>query len=218
VAHAPTEITKWGVDGVSFTPYKVFGKRGLGLGWVSERVASLHHEKILEKSKDNWGLGSVETAAFGAWSATVDYICWLGRHFADKDDRRSLVLSGMESIERHERALLERALNGTEEIPGLRKMDGVKVHFLPEDEVLNTWDCLFPITIDGKRTDDVVQEYMKNGIIVYNRVRANPMSRRTLDSVGLEELIRVTPLHCNNKKEIDTFLQITSKIVNNQYK
>lgn len=212
VAHAPTDVKKWGVDGVGFTPYKVFGKRGLGLGWVSERVTTLPHEKILEKAKDNWGLGSIEPAAFGAWSTIVDYICWLGEHFTGEKDRRGLILSGMKSIELHERALLERALNGTDEVQGLRERHGVKVHFLPEDADLATRDCLFPITIEGKRTSDVVQEYMKNGIVVYDRLRTNPMSRRTLDSVGLEELIRVTPLHCNNKEEIDNFLRITESI------
>ena len=52
---------------------------------------------------------------------------------------------------------------------------------------------------------------MKNGIVVYDRVRTNPMSRRTLDEVKLKEVIRVTPLHCNSKEEIDKFLIVTKK-------
>jgi selenocysteine lyase/cysteine desulfurase len=213
VAHAPMFVKKWGIDGIGFTPYKIFGKRGIGLGWVSKRVASLPHEKVLEKPIDEWGSGSVEPVAFGAWSAIIDYVCWLGKHFNDASDRRALILSGMKSIELHERALLERALNGTDKIKGLRKINGVKVHFLPENEDLATRDCLIPLTIDGKRTNDIVRYYLENGIIVYDRVRTNPMSRRTLDSVKLKEVIRVTPLHCNNKEEIDKFLRLTQNIV-----
>lgn len=214
VAHAPTDVIKWGIDGIGFTSYKIFGKRGLGLGWVSERVASLTHERLLEKVDNDWGLGSVEPAAFGAWSAIIDYLCWLGKNFTKEENKRKLILSGMKSIELHERALLERAINGTDNIQGLRKMGGIKVHFLLESKDLTTRDCLIPITINGKRSSDAVQEYLKNGVVVFDRVRTNPMSRRTLDSINLEEVIRVTPLHCNNKEEIDRFLEITQNIAN----
>ena len=117
----------------------------------------------------------------------------------------------MRGIELHERALLERALNGTDNIYGLRRISGVKIHFIPENEDLSTRNCLLPIAIEGKSTNEVVQEYMKNGIVVYDRVRTNPMSRRTLDEVKLKEVIRVTPLHCNSKEEIDKFLIVTKK-------
>ena len=213
VAHAPINVEELEVDGVGFTQYKVFGKRGMGLGWVSERVASLPHEKILEKPIDDWGLGSVEPVGFGAWSKVIDYICWLGKHFTDATDRRALLLSGMENIELHERALLERALNGSDEIDGLRKIDRVKIHFIPENEDLSTRDCLLPIIIEGKSTNEVVQHYLKNAIVVYDRVRGNPMSRRTLDNVKLKEVVRITPLHCNNKEEIDRFLEVTKSII-----
>jgi selenocysteine lyase/cysteine desulfurase len=213
VAHAPIDIEELEADGVAFTPYKMFGKRGLGLGWVSDRVAVLPHEKVLEKPINSWELGSVEPAGFGAFSTIIDYICWLGKHFTDAIDRRALILSGMRGIELHESALLECALNGTDNIFGLRRLSGVKIHFIPENEDLSTRNCLLPITIEGKSTNEVVQEYMKNGIIVYDRVRTNPMSRRTLDDVKLKEVIRVTPLHCNSKEEIDKFLIVTKNIV-----
>ena len=83
VAHAPIDVEELEADGVAFTPYKMFGKRGLGLGWVSDRVAVLPHEKVLEKPINSWESGSVEPAGFGAFSAVIDYICWLGKHFTD---------------------------------------------------------------------------------------------------------------------------------------
>ena len=213
VAHAPIDVKKLEVDGVGFTQYKVFGKRGTGFGYVSERVASLPHEKTLENPIDDWGLGSVEPASFSTWSKVVDYICWLGKHFTDATDRRALILSGMENIELHERALLERVLNGSDEIDGLRKIDRVKIHFIPENEDLSTRNCLLPINIEGKSTNEVVQHYLKNGIVVFDRVRTSPFSRRTLDNVKLKGVVRVTPLHCNNKEEIDRFLEVTKSII-----
>ena len=87
--------------------------------------------------------------------------------------------------------------------------------FFPENEELNTRDCLLPLTIDGKRTSDVVQSYLENGIVTYDRVRTNPMSRRILDSLKLDEIVRVTPIHCNNKREVEKFLKVTQNIVSN---
>jgi len=212
VAHAPIDVEDLEVDGVAFTPYKMFGKRGIGMGWVSNRVAVLPHERVLEKPIENWESGSVEPVGFGMFSSIIDYICWIGKHFTSATERRALILSGMKNIELHERALLERALNGTDNITGLRKMPGVKIHFFPENEDLSTRDCLIPISIKSKSTSEAVQEYLKNGIIVYDRVRSNVMSRRPLDNVGVKEIIRVTPLHCNTKEDIDKFLEVTESI------
>lgn len=212
VAHAPIDVEDLEVDGVAFTPYKMFGKRGIGMGWVSSRVAVLPHERVLEKPIENWESGSVEPVGFGMFSSVIDYICWIGKHFTSATDRRALILSGMKNIELHERALLERALNGTDHIIGLRRIPGVKIHFFPENEDLSTRDCLIPISIKSKSTSEAVQEYLKNGIIVYDRVRTNVMSRRPLDNLGVKEIIRVTPLHCNSKEDIDEFLRITINI------
>lgn len=212
VAHSSIDVENWEIDGIAFTPYKIFGKRGVGFGWVSKRVSTFPHERVLEKEDNDWSLGSVEPVAFGGWSAIVDYICWIGKQFSKNNKRRALILSGMKAIELHERALLERALNGSQHIKGLRNIDGVKIHFLPENEDLCTRDCLIPITMNRQTTNQVVQEYLKNGVVVYDRVRTNAMSRRVLDALNVPEIVRVTPLHCNNKEEIDMFLNITQKI------
>lgn len=210
VNHAPIDVEELEVDGVAFTPYKMFGKRGIGLGWVSERVSVLPHEKNLEEPVDDWTCGCVEPAGFGSFSAVIEYVCWLGKHFTNARDRRSLILSGMKNIKLHEIALLERALNGTDNIFGLRKMPGVKIYFIPENEDLSTRSCLLPITLEGKSISEALQYYVKNGIIVSDRVRTKPNSRRTLDDVGVKGIIRVNPCHCNTKEEIDEFLTLTS--------
>lgn len=213
VAHFPTDVEEWGVDGIAFNQYKVFGKRTMGLGWVSKRVSVLAHEKFLEKPVDEWDLGGSEPTGYGAWSSVVDYICWIGSHFTNSKDRRSLILSGMESIMLQERALLEYALNGSDGIKGLRKLKHVNINWFPEDEDLSTRALLLPISVKGKSIGEVSQYYLKNGIVVFERVRSNTMSRRILDSLKCEGIIRVTPLHCNSKEEIDRFLEVTKSLV-----
>lgn len=210
VNHTPIDVEELEVDGVAFTPYKMYAKRGIGFGWVSERVSVLPHEKNLGKPIDDWTCGCVEPAGFGSFSAVIEYICWLGKHFTNARERRSLILSGMKNIKLHEIALLERALNGTDNIFGLRKMPGVKIHFIPENEDLSTRACLFSITLEGKSISEALQYYVKNGIIVADRVRTNPNSRKTLDDLGVKGIIRIALCHCNTKEEIDKFLTLTS--------
>jgi cysteine desulfurase/selenocysteine lyase len=48
-------------------------------------------------------------------------VCWIGGKFINSSDRRELFAYGMEKIALHERALMARMLNGTDEIPGLRQ-------------------------------------------------------------------------------------------------
>ena len=38
--HAPMDVEKLGFDGVNFAPYKFFSTRGMGYGYVSDRVAT----------------------------------------------------------------------------------------------------------------------------------------------------------------------------------
>ena len=44
----------------------------------------------------------------------VDYICWIGRHYTDIQDRRTQYVVGFQYCHAHENSLLERMLEGTE--------------------------------------------------------------------------------------------------------
>ena len=111
--HAVLDVDALGVDGATFAPYKFFGTRGMGYGYVSDRVAKLPHRKVLQRPADVWELGSPTPGNFAAMSAVVDYVCWLGGHFIQSDDRRTLFVTGMEHIHL-QRALLHTMLEGAE--------------------------------------------------------------------------------------------------------
>ena len=131
--HAVLDVDALGVDGATFAPYKFFGTRGMGYGYVSDRVAKLPHRKVLQRPADVWELGSPTPGNFAAMSAVVDYVCWLGGHFIQSDDRRTLFVTGMEHIHLQERALLHTMLEGTQNVPGLRHIPGVHVYVDTED-------------------------------------------------------------------------------------
>lgn len=213
VQHAPhclIDLEKTPVDGINFAPYKFFGCRGSGIAYLSDRAAALPHHKLFGKSESEWELGSPAPAQFAVITAIVDYVCEIGQKFCDKTDRRLLYEAGMKRIAWHERALMVRMLEGTADVPGLRKIKNVKV-FLDHDNFLIR-DFIVAMGFENIGCTQAVREYEKRGVIVYDRLGSSIYSGRMLESFGIDEVVRVSPLHCNSIDDIDRFLQITQEL------
>lgn len=213
VQHAPhgvIDIDKLKVDGMNFAPYKFFANRGSGIAYVSDRLSKLRHHTFLAKPEGTWELGSPAPSQFVAITEIVNYVCWLGTKFMDNNDRRELFVEGMNRIKMHERALMNRMLNGSDKIEGIRKMKGVTSYLDNPD--MTTRDFIIAMGIDKLGFTEAVREYEKRGIIVYERVNTSLYSKRMLDSFGMEGCIRVSPLHCNSVEDIDAFLETTKEL------
>lgn len=213
VQHAPhcaLDVEQLQVDGMNIAPYKFFGIRGCGFAWVSDRMARLPHRKLLGKEQTVFALGTPTPGNFAAMQAVIDYVCGIGATFSNATDRRTLYREGMERIHLQERALLYRLLEGTDACPGLRRIPGVRVY--ADDLELTRRDLIVAIGITGMDVSDAVQEYEKRGVIVCDRSNRSMYAKRIVESLGLEGVIRVSPLHCHGTDDIDKFLQITAEI------
>ena len=213
VQHAPhmaLDVAKTGLDGSTFAPYKFFGVRGCGFGYASPRLAALTHRKLLQKPQETFALGTPAPGNFAAAHGIVAYVCEIGRHFSEETDTRALFCEGMYRIHLHERALLHRMLEGSEEVPGLRHIRGVTVFTDTAD--LTRRDLIAAIGIDGLDFSACVKEYEKRGVIVCDRVLGSMYARRILEALGLPGAIRVSPLHCHSEADIDAFLRVTAAI------
>lgn len=213
VQHAPhgvIDVEQLQIDGINMAPYKAFGIRGCGFAYLSDRLAHLRHRKLLEKDDAVWELGSPAPANFGAVIEMVNYVCWIGSHYTESDVRREQYVAGMEHIHLHERALMERMLNGSDQAAGLRNIPGVKVYLDYED--LTKRDFIICMAVEGLDFTETVKEYARRGVIVYERILASVYSKRMLEAFGLEGAIRVSPLHCHNTDDIDEFLRITKEM------
>ncbi|MDR5664612.1 aminotransferase class V-fold PLP-dependent enzyme [Burkholderia cenocepacia] len=207
VQHAPhgvIDLQRTPVDGINFAPYKFFGCRGSGMSWLSPRAAALPHHRLAAKANGVWELGSPAPAQFAVVSSIVDYVAWIGRYFADSDDRRALFVEGMHRIELHERALLAALLDG------LRAIDGVDVYWDHDD--LTQRDLIVGIGFAHLEPTQAVREYEKHGVIVYERVASSLYSGRMLKSFGLAGAVRISPLHCHAPDDIARFLAITEAL------
>jgi len=213
VQHAPhgiIDIEKVPVDGINFAPYKFFGPRGFGVGYVSERVSKLPHDKLLAKPEKYWQLGSPAPAHFAATTEIVNYVCWIGKQYIESEDRRTLFVEGMTRIKLHERALMHAMLEGTPNVEGLRNMKNVNVFLDCKD--LELKDFIMAIGFDNLEYKDAVTKYEEEGIITFERLLSSPYSSRMLKSFGLNGSIRVSPIHCHSLEDIETFLMITKKL------
>jgi cysteine desulfurase / selenocysteine lyase len=213
VQHAPhglIDLQKTPVDGINIAPYKFFGCRGSGFSWLSERLAVLPHDKLAGKAATFWDLGSTAPWQFAAITEIVDYVCWIGGRFGADGDRRAQFARGMEQIGLHERALLARLLEGSDGVPGLRRIPGVSV-MLDHDDLARR-DLILAIALKGLEHTQAVREYEKRGVIVYERVASSIYSKRMLESFGMEGAVRVSPLHCHTFADVDRFLEVTREI------
>ena len=213
VQHAPhctMDVDKLQIDGMNFAPYKFFGVRGCGFAYVSDRVANMPHHRLLAKEQKTFELGTCSPGNFAAAMEIINYVCSIGKHFIDSDDRKALYKEGMRGIHLQERALLYHMLEGTEESPGLRHIEGV--HIYTDTQDLTCRDLIAAIGIDNIDYTQCVAEYQKRGITVYERINTSIYSKRIVEALGLTGAIRVSPLHCHGTEDIDKFLKITGEI------
>lgn len=214
VQHAPhgiIDLEKTPVDGINFGPYKFFGCRGSGIGYVSDRVSEFPHHKLIGKENEVWALGTPTPSQFAVITEMVNYACWIGEKTCSSTDRRELFVEGMTRIKLQERALLHRLLEGTEEIEGLRKLKNVNVY--ADNKDLTCRDLIVGIRFDNIECAKAAKEYEKRKVIVAPRLGSSMYSKRMVDSFGIEDgVLRVSPLHCHAMKDIDEFLLITKEI------
>lgn len=209
--HALIDLSTLDIDAMDFAPYKYFALRGSGVAWMSDRCARLPHNRILCYSEDTWELGSTAPHIFAGYTAIVDHACWIGSQFIQSDDRRTLFAEGMHRIELQERALLNRALEGTAEVPGLRYIKGVRVE-CGDNHDLTQRDFILPISFEKLDCTTAAEEFCKRGVYVFERKSPSHYSKRIVESFGLEGVIRVSPIHCNSPEEIDIFLKAAAEI------
>jgi selenocysteine lyase/cysteine desulfurase len=207
VQHAPhgiIDVDSLHLDGAFFAPYKFFGVRGSGIGYASDRVSKLPHPRLLGKDAMTWNLGSPAPGHYAVITKIVDYVCWLGDKNKVSADRRAQFIDGMNQIKLQERALMNYMLQG------LRKISGVKIHLDHPD--MTSRDFIVAIEIAKWGFTEVVREYERRGVVVFERVNTSIYSKRMLESFGMEGAIRVSPHHCTSIEEIDKFLAITGEI------
>jgi len=208
--HGPIDVEEYGADAYAFGPYKAYCVKGIGFAHISDRLAELPHERLFGKPETNWVLGSPAHMMYASWSATVDYLGWLGRHFTKSGDKRQQIVSAKEAIHNHMKALLRRALNGSGNIPGLRDQSHVTVCGMPGD--VGNRLCIFLFRISKMDSSTAIARYNKEyGIRLAARIR-DAYSKVPLKALEWPDAVRLSAAHYNTPEEIDRMLRATASL------
>ncbi len=205
----PIDVEDIGADAYVIAPYKNYGVKGCGYAHVSDRLATLPHWKYTFKPDNSWDIGGVEHQSYAAWSAVVDYLCWLGRKFTDSGDRRGLVVTAMKHIRDHQTGLLSRLLNGSNRAAGFRDMKHVTVYGMGED--LTKQSLLVGFNLDGIESTEGCALYKAHQLRLHAPGH-DPFFAAMLKQLGISSFIRLTGCHYNTPEEIELFLIATANM------
>jgi cysteine desulfurase/selenocysteine lyase len=208
--HGPIDVEEYGADVYAFGPYKAYCVKGIGFAHMSDRLANLPHWRLLDKPITNWVLGSPAHMMYASWSATMDYLCWLGSHFTQSLDRREQVVAAKDAIHAHMKALLHRAMIGTETIEGLLSQNHVSVCGMDKD--IGNRLCIFLFQLERMDASTAIGHYNReHGVRLAARVM-DPYSAIPLKAMGWESAVRLSGAHYNTPEEIDVFLKSTKAL------
>jgi len=208
--HGQIDVEDYGADVYTFGPYKSYCVKGIGFAHISERLTKLPHENLLGKPETNWVLGSPAHMMYACWSVTVDYLCWVGGHFTKSTDRRDQMIAAKDAIHSHMKALLHRAMYGSEKIEGLLEQEHVTVCRMPKD--LKDRLCIFLFQLSGMDSSTAISRYsQEHGIRLAARIK-DAYSAVSLDAMGWPDAVRLSACHYNTPEEIDLFLKATKAL------
>ena len=215
VQYSPSDlidVDEIGADAYVFAPYKNYGIKGCGYAHVSDRLAKLPHWKYIFKPETSWDLGGVEHQSYAAWSAVVDYLCWLGGHFIDSADRRAKVVAAMQSIKVHSTGLLSTLIDGTDKIAGFKDMKHVTVYGMGED--LSNRACLVGFNLEGIESTRGCELYKEKQLRLHAPGQ-DPFFAAMLKQLGISSFIRLSACHYNTPEEMELFLNATASFALN---
>lgn len=213
VQYSPSDlidVEDIGADAYVIAPYKNYGVKGCGYAHVSDRLAKLPHWKYVFKPETSWDIGGVEHQSYAAWSAVVDYLCWLGGHFTDSTDRRALVVAAMQSVKAHSTGLLSILINGTDTVEGFKDMERVTVYGMGDD--LSSRACLVGFNLEGIESTHGCELY-KDKQLRLHAPGQDPFFAAMLKQLGIQSFIRLSACHYNSPDEIELFLKATTSFV-----
>lgn len=203
VAYAPhraIDVQALGADFYGFSLYKVYGPHHAALYGRYEhllRAGGINHyfypeDKVpakLEPGNPNYEL---------TWGCTaiLDYLADLGTRLGATGTPRERLVAGFDGIAAHEEALSERLL------AYLRGRNDCTIHGAREaDQALRVPTIAF--SLDGRAAREVVEAVDPYGIGIRH---GDFHSRRLVESLGRDGIIRVSMVHYNTLDEVDRLI------------
>lgn len=208
-AHGCVDVAGYGVDAYAISPYKMFARHGYGVGWVSDRLQSAPHDRLVGGPDHAWELGTRDVGAYATFSDVVHYLQDLGERFAEGTDRRSVLQAAGHAIAGQEASLLQMMVNGIGNLPGLSTMERVQIIGGADNPARAG---LVSLWVDGLSSAQLVDDLGARGICVHIR-KNDHYCGNVLGPLQREDCIRVSLCHYNTPDEVRQFLGAMAEIV-----
>lgn len=208
-SHGRIDIQSYDIDGYVISPYKVFSRHGYGVAWVSDRLAALPHEQLVDGPELAWEFGTRDTGSYATMSDVVGYFDWLGGRVSNADTPRGRIEAAGAAIHAHEHALCQAMLYGTGNQKGLTELPGITILGGVENPAR---EGLVSMRIDAIASADVVARLNDQGIRTHLR-KADHYSGNILTPLGMDGCVRVSMCHYNSLSEVAAFLAAVAEII-----
>ena len=209
--HSLMDVEEMGCDYLLCSPYKFFGPHQ-GLLWGrAERMSNLPVAKLRVSSESmpfRWMTGTQSHEGMAGTMAAIDHIAWIGREYSGNESlsRRSALISAYAAIEKHERALCLRMLEGLGEIEGLR------IWGITDPDRIAERSPTISFTHPSINAGEIAKILASKGIFVWS---GNFYALELTEFLNLEPegVLRAGVLHYNTMREVEDFISEVKEIL-----
>lgn len=209
--HGPIDVRALDCDFLVCSTYKFFGPHMGVLYGKREHLQRLQPYKLRANTNavpNRWEWGTLNHECIAGITACVEYLADLGRR-ADRSisSRRDAILTAFAAIHNHERALMERMIQGLLAIPGL------KLYGITDPRRFDQRCPTMAIRIDGCTPLQLATKLGERGFFTWdgNYYAINLTERLDVEKDG--GFLRIGLVHYNTPEEVERFLAALQEIV-----
>lgn len=205
--HLPIDVAAIGCDLLACSPYKLFGPH-LGILWCRAGIAEATEAYKVRPAATGGAVrfetGTPSFEAQAGFTATVDYLAWLGSIVAPAAaTRRDRIVAALDAATAYERQLGERLL------AGLSRLNSVRLFGPP---TMAGRVPTFAFTVEGHAPAAIARHLAERGIFAWS---GHFYAVETVARLGVAEsggLVRVGLCHYNTADEVDRFLAALAEL------
>jgi cysteine desulfurase family protein (TIGR01976 family) len=207
--HGPIDVRALDCDFLVCSTYKFFGPHMGVLYGKREHLKRLEPYKVRANTNaipNRWEWGTLNHECIAGITACVDYLADLGRHVSSASNRRAAVLAAYQSIEKHERDLMENLIAGLVAIPGLQ------LYGISDPKRFDQRCPTLAVRIKGRAPLELATRLGERGFFTWdgNYYALNLTERLDVEKDG--GFLRIGLAHYNTAEEVKRFLVALQEI------
>jgi cysteine desulfurase family protein (TIGR01976 family) len=212
--HGPIDVRELDTDFLVCSAYKWFGPHLGALYGKADVLERLPAYKV-RPAHDRFETGTAAFEAIAGTLAATDYLRDVGRSYGDvagapgaahASERRRELVAGMTAIQRYERELVTRL------IEGLGQIDGIAIHGITDRSAFASRVPTVSISIDGVHPRAAAEGLGAQGIYVWD---GDFYATTLIERLGKAEaggVLRLGLVHYNTDSEVDRTLEALARL------